>query len=413
MMADALKNLLELPAAEKKRLGADSTPREIAQQPFIWRDTVERFAGKREEILAYLKASKCLTANGRIVMTGAGTSDYVGKCVEPALREVLRADARAVPSTDIVTHPQLAFLPKKSYVLVNFARSGNSPESVGSFRFATETATNIRHLAITCNKDGKLAQFAREQPQNAYAFILHEKSNDDSLVMTSSFSGMVVAGLALAYIKKFRKFQGISEKLAKAGERMLAKYSGLAHEVAQMDFKRAVYLGSAALYGAATESGLKIQEMTSGDVISKVESFVGLRHGPQAVIHEDTLVVAYVSSEPYARRYEVDLLKENRAKGLGMRTVAVTAQADHELAACVDDVVEVEPRGMKKIPDICRAPVDNIFGQMLGLFKSMALGYSPDAPSKTGVIHRVVEGISIYDRERFLKDGTFKVFVGR
>jgi len=412
-MADALTKLLELPAAEKKRLGADSTPREIAQQPFIWRDTVARFAQKREEILAFLKDSKALTANGRIVMTGAGTSDYVGKSVEPALRDILKADARAVPSTDIVTHPQFAFLPKKYYVLVNFARSGNSPESVGSFRFANETATHVKHLAITCNKDGKLAQFAREQPDRAYAFILHEKSNDDSLVMTSSFSGMVVAGLALGYIKKFRKFQGISERMAKAGERVLARYSTLAQRIAQMDFKRAVYLGSGALFGAATESGLKIQEMTSGDVISKVESFVGLRHGPQAVIHDDTLVVAYVSSEPYARRYELDLLKENRAKKLGMYTVAVTTQSDEALAACVDEVGEVEPRGKNKMPDVVRAPVDNAFGQMLGLFKSMALGYSPDAPSKTGVIHRVVEGISIYDREKFQKDGTFKVFVGR
>lgn len=412
-MADALTRLVELPAEEKKRLGADSTPREISQQPFIWRDTVAKFAAQREAILAFVKDSRALTGNGRIVMTGAGTSDYVGKCVEPALRAILAAEARAVPSTDIVTHPELAFLPRKHYLLVNFARSGNSPESVGSFRFANETATNIRHLAITCNKGGKLALFAREQPEKAYAFILHEKSNDESLVMTSSFSGMVVAGLALAYIKKFRRFQGLSEKMARAGERVLKKYSEVAHKIAQMDFKRAVYLGSAALYGAATESGLKIQEMTAGDVMSKVESFVGLRHGPQAVIHEDTLVVAYVSSEPYARRYEMDLLRENRAKKLGMYTVAVTTETDDELASCVDEVVEVEPRGRKKMPDIVRAPVDNVFGQMLGMFKSMALGYSPDAPSKTGVIHRVVEGISVYDRAKFLKEGTFKVFVGR
>ncbi len=412
-MADALSKLLALPAAEKARLGADSTPREIHQQPFIWRDTVGRFAQKREEILNFVKGSKALTAGGRIVMTGAGTSDYVGKCVEAALRQVLNAEARAVPSTDIVTHPELTFLPKRSYLLVNFARSGNSPESVGSFRFGNDVADSIRHLAITCNKDGKLAQFAREQPEKAHAFLLHEKSNDDSLVMTSSFSGMVVAGLALAHIKKFRKFQRLAEKMAKAGERVLARYSTLAEKIGKMDFKRAVYLGSGALFGAATESGLKIQEMTSGDVISKVETFVGLRHGPQAVIHEDTLVVAYVSSEPYARRYEIDLLKENRAKGLGMRTVAVTTQTDDELTAAVDDVVEVEPRGKTKMPDIVRAPVDNVFGQLLGLFKSMNLGYSPDAPSKTGVIHRVVEGISVYDREKFLADGTFKVFVGR
>jgi len=412
-MADALTELLKLPREERERLGAVHTPAEIAQQPFIWRDTAERFAVKRDEILDFLKKSKALTARGRIVMTGAGTSDYVGRCVEPALRTVLKAEARAVPSTEIVTLPEAAFLPKNHYLLVNFARSGNSPESVGSFRFANETASNVHHLAITCNRDGKLAQFARENPEKACSFLLHDKANDESLVMTSSFSGMVVAGLALAYIKRFRGFPKLAEKMAKAGERMLAKGADLAKTVAAMDFKRTVYLGTGALLGAATESALKSQESTSGDVISKVESFVGLRHGPQAVIHDDTLVVAYVSSDPYVRRYELDLLKENRAKGLGMMTVAVATESDDELDACVDEVIEIQPRGKKKLPDIARAPIDNIFGQMLGMFKSMELGYSPDAPSKTGVIHRVVEGISVYDRGKFSREGVFEVFAGR
>ncbi|MHC4711807.1 MAG: SIS domain-containing protein [Planctomycetota bacterium] len=412
-MADAMKELLALPAQDREQLGAVHTPAEITQQPFIWRDTAERFAAKRDEILAWLKTSKCLTASGRIVMTGAGTSDYIGRCVAPALRAVLKAEAAAVPSTEIVTVPDVFFLPRKNYLLINFARSGNSPESVGSFRFANESKANVHHLAITCNENGKLAEFARNEPERAYAFILHPKSNDESLVMTSSFSGMVVAGLALAHMKKFRAFPRLAEKMAKAGERMLSKGSGSARKIARMDFKRAVYLGTGALLGAATESALKCQESTSGDVISKVESFVGLRHGPQAVIHEDTLVVAYVSSDPYVRRYEVDLLKENRGKGLGIYTIAVATQTDEELSGCVDEVIEVQPRGKKKIPDVCRAPIDNIFGQMLGMFKSMNLGYKPDAPSATGVIHRVVEGIQIYDREKYIKEGVFEVFIGR
>jgi tagatose-6-phosphate ketose/aldose isomerase len=412
-MSDALTKLVELPGAEKEKLGAVHTPREILQQPEIWRDTVRRFTARREEILAVIQKSKALTANGRIVMTGAGTSDYVGISVEPAMREVLKAEARAVPSTHIVTHPQVTFLPKKSYLLINFARSGNSPESVGSFRFANETATAIQHLAITCNEKGKLAEFAKQDPGKAYAFLLHPKSNDESLVMTSSFSGMVVAGLAVAHIKKYRKFVTLSERMAKAGERVLTKYSTMAQKIAALDFKRVVYMGSGALFGAATESGLKVQEMTSGDIISKVESFVGLRHGPQAVIHEDTLVVAYVSTDPYVRRYELDLLKENRNKKLGMHTVVVCAQADDEIASYADSVVEVEPRGKTKLPDYMRPAIDNCFGQMLGMFKSMALGYSPDAPSKTGVIHRVVEGITIYDRAQYLKDGSFNAFIKR
>ena len=35
--------------------------------------------------------------------------------------------------------------------------------------------------------------------------------------------------------------------------------------------------------------------------------------------------------------------------------------------------------------------------QILGFFKSLQLGLKPDAPSATGAITRVVEGVQIYD----------------
>ena len=47
-------------------------------------------------------------------------------------------------------------------------------------------------------------------------------------------------------------------------------------------------------------------------------------------------------------------------------------------------------------PDAYRPAVDVIFGQLLGLYYSIAFGLRPDAPSPAGVINRVVSDFTIY-----------------
>jgi tagatose-6-phosphate ketose/aldose isomerase len=37
-----------------------------------------------------------------------------------------------------------------------------------------------------------------------------------------------------------------------------------------------------------------------------------------------------------------------------------------------------------------------LFSQILGFYKSLILGLTPDSPSKSGAISRVVEGVVIY-----------------
>jgi tagatose-6-phosphate ketose/aldose isomerase len=47
------------------------------------------------------------------------------------------------------------------------------------------------------------------------------------------------------------------------------------------------------------------------------------------------------------------------------------------------------------VPDAYRPPVDIIFGQLLGLFTSLANDMLPDSPS-AGAIGRVVSHVKIY-----------------
>ena len=119
---------------------------------------------------------------------------------------------------------------------------------------------------------------------------------------------------------------------------------------------------------------------------------LGLRHGPMAVIHQDTVVVTFLSADPFVARYELDLLREIKAKGIGYKTVAICQKATPEIAQFADLLLETKT----DLPDAILPPLFIVPAQLLALFRSLALGLKPDAPSAGGVINRVVQGVKIY-----------------
>lgn len=95
-------------------------------------------------------------------------------------------------------------------------------------------------------------------------------------------------------------------------------------------WKRIVYLGSGGLQGAARESALKVLELTAGKLAAFYDSPTGFRHGPKSLVDNETLVVVFVSSHPYTRQYDLDLLAELRRDRQALRVVAIAAQT-HEV----------------------------------------------------------------------------------
>ena len=403
-MADALLKLIEVPEAEKKAKGTEFTPAEIHQQPEMWLETLSILEKQKAEIVSYLGGE----TDRKILLTGAGTSAFIGLCLENLFNKVSDYEARAVGTTEIITDPEAVFRPGKKYFLVHFARSGNSPESVGTFTLGEQSRSDIKHIVITCNKDGKLAKMGREIKGRSLLILLPEKTNDKSLAMTSSFSSMVVAGQYIASIKDTARYAKIAKELAKAGNKIMADYTGALETLCREPFERAVFLGSNTLFGCAKECHLKLQEETDGKVVGKFDSFLGLRHGPEAVVHKNTLVIYLMSEDPLVHRYELDLMNGVKHKGIGMKKIAVCRKADAETKAAADLVIE---HGCD-IPDDYQSPAYVIVGQSLGVFKSMAYGLKPDSPSEAGVITRVVQGVKIYDHPAFRKDGSLKVIAG-
>ena len=166
-----------------------NTYKEILQQPKVWLKALDSIRAHKQEIKAF--KDKYLNDDYEVVLTGAGTSAYIGDALEPALYTTSFRGARAIATTDIITNPQMYFDQSSKVLLVSFARSGNSPESVAAYKIARKLCHEAYHLIITCNPSGQLALEA--DPEKDLVLVLPDGTNDRSLAMTSSYSSMLIA----------------------------------------------------------------------------------------------------------------------------------------------------------------------------------------------------------------------------
>lgn len=364
---------------------------EIHQQPEMWRRQFASMLKAQSEISAFMH--KYLTPETDVVLTGAGTSAFIGDAVEPIMRGIWR-NVRAIPTTDLITHADYLLDAERPLLMISFARSGNSPESVGAVNIANRMCKNIAHVYITCNKDGKLA--AESGKENILLLLLPEETDDKSLAMTSSFSTMLMTCMMLGHIDWLEQDADYINKTIENAEVVIADYEQRLREIAERRFERGVFLGSGALKGIAEECHLKLQELTDGGVVCKFDSFLGFRHGPKAVVNDRSIVVYLMTDEEKVLRYERDLVRQVSGNNHPVAQVIVIAGNKPEMPDVNADLTVQMPYDITKTEFYGITPYV-LVGQLLGYYASLAHGLNPDAPSVSGNIHRVVEGVTIYE----------------
>lgn len=186
--------ILGLSKNELTLKGGIYTANEISGQPELWLKTWNLINKNSTQLRNYLH-DVFEQQDLQIILTGAGTSAFIGEVLEGPIQKNTKIPTRAVPTTDLVTHPELFTLENKPTLLISFARSGNSPESVKTVELANQISKNIYHLIITCNPNGELAKLSCSN--KCFVFVLPPESDDQSLAMTGSFSSMLLAGLLI------------------------------------------------------------------------------------------------------------------------------------------------------------------------------------------------------------------------
>jgi tagatose-6-phosphate ketose/aldose isomerase len=381
-------------ADELEQLGALHTAIEIYGQPGLWRKVYEKISAEKPLISLFLKKAteqQCL----RVVLTGAGTSAYIGLSLTGVFSRHVKKFTVAIPTTDLVTHAHDYLDRQTPTLLISFARSGNSPESVAAATVTDKFCDTVYHLIITCDATGALANFSTNSSK--YVFVLPPEANDQSLAMTGSYSGMLLAGLLIGRLDELENLGNQIVLLEKYADKLLNTCWQDIRSLANTDFERAVFLGSGPMYGTAIESQLKLQELTDGKIICKHDSFLGFRHGPKAVVDEKTLVFFLFSNRSYVLQYERDLVE---AMGNGHKAMCQAGLMEvNEKLPNLDHVFILSENG-KSLEEEFLPVVSILPAQMLGFFKSLQLGLSPDWPSASGAISRVVKGVIIYPFEK-------------
>lgn len=373
-------------------VSSSHTANEIASQPKLWKDTYEAITSQKKQISQFL-SNIFEIKELQIILTGAGTSAFIGEILQHPFYRNTKIPTKAISTTDIVTHPSDFFQKNCPTLLISFARSGDSPESLATYELAEKLFDNVFHLVITCSPQGKLAEIVRSS-KKSFVFVLPDGTNDKALAMTSSFTSMTLAGLLISDIKNIETNAGYVETLVSYGRHILDHYADKLSHVANLDFKKTVFLGSGPLKGSAQESHLKVIELTDGHIYSHYDSFLGFRHGPKAIIDETTLLIYLFSREKYVSGYEADLVKANKTTEHFMYSIGIGQFCSKSERPELDLIIE--PSVTETIPDEYFSICSVLPAQIIGLYKSLAIGLTPDSPSKSGGIHRVVQGVNIY-----------------
>lgn len=363
------------------------TYNEIKQQPEMWQKTFdiiqERQAAFKDFIEQMVKNNS--TKRLKVLFTGAGSSAYVGDVARMArnIDHLTEFEFESVPTTHFVTNPEVYINDETAYLIVSFARSGNSPETKATVEIANQLTDHAYHLFVTNNKDGFLGQ--SQETDHVFKIVLPDETNDKSLAMTSSFSSMLFA----VYVLFGGSFNASFFDIAKQNFKWL---EAQADKVSELDFSKVFYVGTGLIGELTKEVSLKLNELTAGQIEIARETTLGFRHGPKAGLSDDAIFIMLRSNNDYIRQYEADIIAEVGQVKDKYHTLILDSQAN-------DDEHAITLPQSESLTDLELALQYLIFGQLLAAKKSVALGLNPDNPSPDGFINRVVKGVTIYPVE--------------
>lgn len=341
------------------------TKREIEAQPSTWEKVLSRDRQRIEDI------EETLNTVSEIILFGAGTSYYLALSASSVLQRMRGTNTKAVPSSEIIDFPEahIANQGKELKLFVGFSRSGETTETVEALKKVKNVDESNKTLAISCYPESPLV----EESERA---IVTEMAQEGSVVMTKSFSAMLLISYQLATM------DGEEDRdlslLPDLGEVAIEKTSSLAGKLLKKDFDHFVFLGSGPHYGIACESMLKMKETA----LENTEAFHSLefRHGPKSTVGSNSLVTMYMTES--GREHEKVLLSE--LEDLGATTVAIGGNLGREIRNSSHFFVNFQTKLSQYFQGVLLIP----FAQQLGARVALDKNINPDKPRNLSqVVH--------------------------
>jgi glucosamine--fructose-6-phosphate aminotransferase (isomerizing) len=331
------------------------TLREILDQPAAWAAALRRFERDAARVDRFFERQP----PDEVVFTGCGSSYYLSMTAASVFQQVTGLRAKAVPASEILQFPEGVFAQEASPLLVASSRSGTTTETLRAVRAAARQG--IPTLCLTCAGGSPLAHqadLALVSPQGA----------ERSVVMTKSFSSLLLLGLLLAAQRGGDA--GLRREISRLpaiGTRVLKIGLPLMHDIGTTA-SRFVFLGAGPAHGIAWEAMLKMTEMAQRVAVAYHP--LEFRHGPIAVAGPGTVAVLFGTEA--GAKLETALVRDLRR--LGATVVVLRDDWKSGTEAEVDVSLGVG------LSDAARSVLYLPFAQALAYWRAVGAELNPDRP---------------------------------
>jgi len=341
----------------------ERTLQEILEQAAAWAAAIRSFDGATPALDRLFRESN----PDEVLFTGCGSSYYLSLTAAAAFQQVSGLRARAVPASEILQFPGGVFVPGARPLLVASSRSGTTTETVWALEAARRRG--IATLSLTCASRSPLAR-------RADLCIPSPRGREASVVMTKSFSSLLLLGLLLAAHRDTgHGLRAELRRLPTLGRRVVKIALSLAADIGAAA-PRFVFLGGGPAHGIAWEAMLKMTEMAQRAAVAYHP--LEFRHGPIAVAGPGTVAVLFGTRA--GARLEADLVRDLRQHGATVVRIRDGWRGRGE--ANVDVNLNVH------LSDEARCLLYVPFAQALAYHRSVGAGLDPDRPQHlTPVVH--------------------------
>jgi glutamine---fructose-6-phosphate transaminase (isomerizing) len=353
----SMKTTTEVPPVAATSFAHD----EILSQPATWDQTLASVPGQWREIAPRVP----FAPDTQVFFIGCGTSFYLAQTAASTFQEITGYTSRAVPGSEMFLSPA-SILPRSApAVAFVVSRSGTSSEAVMAARYLKSNVPGARTVGITCSPETELAG------QTDFSIELFH-ANDQSVVMTRSFTNMLLALQVIATL--VAGADGLRAELASLPGHLRLRLDAMQTFARELgtdgDLRRFVYLGLGPNYGLAAEATLKLKEMTQ--VECEPYNPLEFRHGAISLVREDTAVVLLEGERE--REYIGDVEAHVKRYGARVAAIAPYQSAHAHNSVLLPDGLSDVTRSVLYLPPV----------QLLAYERAVMLGLDPDAPRNLG-----------------------------
>jgi glutamine---fructose-6-phosphate transaminase (isomerizing) len=333
---------------------------EILSQPEIWRSCSRSL---NDEAAFQLMKTEADTRKSWLFI-GCGTSFYLAEAAASCWTLLTRQAARAIPASELLLFPRLAHLDLQDLQAVVISRSGRTSEAVRAAELLAQKY-RVATLGITCAPESELAKACGRT-------IVLPEADENSMVMTRSFSSMLLAILQLAaeVAADVTFSSGLGSVIAALASRISKWSDQIEAFVSKHTFEDYIYLAQGPFFSIAREAALKVTEMSHS--YAQAYHTLEFRHGPKSIVAPQTCIAFFLSES--GMQAESEVLHE--MKELGGTIVGICRRASESVRKTCDLLFELDAEA----PELVLLAPFVVPAQLLGYHTGVRKGFNPDEP---------------------------------